>query len=348
MIILVVAFFINATNVQGQNNTPEKPAIRKLFEKAFPDTQYVQIYKNKLLVAFLGTRKFQRMKFFSEKSDDKLLYLPNNPYNFGISLNYNWMSLDLTYKVPYLSRMYDKKGKTDLFRLRLGYNKPKLWVSTFMQYCKGWYLKNTESIDIDWFADKEYYPLRPDIINFSGFLSAFYSFNNKKITYQSSLGLEQRQKKSAGTFLLGGSLFLNYVHADSCMIPKQVLILYPDDMQFTEQMNVDYGLNFGYVHTFLLPRYFFITLEIAPGLHYQSAYNKSVKEGKKDISGDVGSVTESRAVAGFNNDHFYGGVSYTQINITGFPTNSVITNGYAYLKFFVGKRFSLNNSKKRS
>ena len=306
-----------------------------------PDSNYVKTYKNKLMIALVGTRKFQHITLSTLGSHDNLRYMPNNPSAFGAGFSYNWLSLDLTLKFPYLTRMYDKKGDTDIFRIRLGYNKPKIWLTTLMQMCRGFYIHNIQKFDPEWFQYNDAYPVRPDILNFSWYTSLYYSFNNRNITYQSSLGWEQRQKKSAGTFLLGGSVFANYLSADSSMVPEEFGEYFNEDMNLTEQFNLQYGINCGYVHTFLLSKYLYLSLCIYPGIHYQTAHQISPLGGKRDISGDFGSVTEARAVLGYNTDKYYGGVTFNEIGILHFPENTILTNGYAFLKFFVGRRFNL-------
>ncbi len=300
----------------------------------------MKLYKNKLLISLIGTRKYQHIEIEANDHFNHLRYKPNNPYSFGAGLSYNSLSIDLTLKLPFLTHEYKKKGKTDILRVRLGYNRPRLWFSTMFQYIRGFYLENIQTFDPQWFTANENFLLRPDIQNISWYTAAYYSFNHSNITYQSSLGWEQRQKKSAGTFLLGASVFVNYLSADSSMVPGAFAEDFPKDMELTEQLNFQYGLNFGYVHTLLLTPNFYLTLSLFPGIHYQTAHYITPLTGKKDISGDFGSVTEARAVIGYNSDKYFAGVTLNEIAILHFPSNTVLTNGYAHLKFFIGKRFN--------
>jgi hypothetical protein len=125
------------------------------------------------------------------------------------------------------------------------------------------------------------------------------------------------------------------------MVPAAFAEHFTEDMNLTEQFNLQYGINCGYVHTFLLTKYLYLSLSVYPGIHYQTAHQISPIAGKHDISGDFGSVTEARAVLGYNTDKYYGGVTFNEIGILYFPENTVLTNGYAHLKFFVGRRFNL-------
>lgn len=306
-----------------------------------PDTNYVKSYRNKLLIALIGTRKYQHIDINNRDNSSQLTYKPNSPYSFGAGLSYNSLSVDLTLKLPFLTSSYRQKGETDIFRVRLGYNKPRIWFSTMVQIIKGFYLDNIREFDPEWFSHHDSYLLRPDIFNFSWYTAAYYSFNHRNITYQSSLGWEQRQKKSAGTLLLGGSVFVNYLTADSSMLPSMYASDFNHDMALTEQLNLQYGINCGYVHTLCLTQSFYLTLGIYPGIHYQTAHQIIRGEGKKDISGDFGSVTEARAVIGYNSDKYYGGMTLNEISILSFPQNTILTHGYAHLKLFVGRRFNL-------
>lgn len=342
---ILVALILVFVSMQGAAQHDHQQ--RQLFRRADLDTNYVQTYKNQLLYAFIGTRKFQHIAVESLSGADRLFYKPNNPYSFGAALSFNSFSIDLTMKFPYLTKDYRKKGESDIFRVRLGYNKPKLWMSTMVQFIHGFYLDNIEKFDPEWFDRNDSYLLRPDIINMTWYTAAFYSFNHRKITYQSSIGWEQRQKKSAGTFLLGGSALVNYLAADSSIIPGVVASQFSDELAITEQLNLQFGLSIGYVHAFMITPRLYFSIGVFPGLHYQIGHHIAKLTGKQDISGDIGSITEGRASFGYNTEKFYAGVTFNELFIMNYPKYTVLTNGYAHLKFFVGKRLDFSRWKHR-
>lgn len=345
-LLLVIIFCVFGLQTVAQSidiNGKEKK--RRWYQAPDPDSNFIKTYKNKLMISLIGTRKYQYVEIEAKDGANSLIYKPNNHYGFGAGISYKSISIDLTLKVPYLSKDYKLRGKTDMFRVRLGYNRPKLWFSTMLQIIQGMYLENVQQLDPTWFDTHNDYLLRPDMFNLSWYTAAYYSFNYDKLTYQSSLGLEQRQKKSAGTFLLGGSLFLNYLSADSTMVPTAFTSDYMDEMNLTEQFNLQYGLNFGYVHTFVITPKLYLSLSVFPGIHYQSAHHITPLTGKQDISGDFGSITEIRAAIGYNTDKYFGGINLNEVAILHFPQNTVLTNGYAFLKFFVGRRFNFHVGK---
>jgi hypothetical protein len=339
-LFVLLLFLVSGLAVKSQPSDNLRNNYSRLFSKTRLDTNYVKIYKDKVMLALLGKRKYQHLWIVAKNGQDKINYRPNNPYSFGAGLSYSWFSLDLAVKFPYLTKNYRKKGDTDIIRMRIAYNRPKIWVNAILQACRGFYIDNIESIEPEWFEQNENYPLRPDILNLSIYTSLYYSFNNKKITYQSSMGWEQRQKKSAGTFLLGGSVYANYLHADSSIVPFALQNQYSEDLHITELFNMNYGINFGYVHTFLFTKYLYLTLSIYPGIHIQSGYQINPLNGKKGIGGDLGSVTETHAILGYNTDKYFGGITFNDVAIFGFPENTMLSDGYAYLRFFVGRRFN--------
>lgn len=337
-ICLLILLLALSTGSSAQLGFETERRRSPFFRRAELDTNYVQTYKNQLLYAFIGTRKFQHVAIESLRGADRLFYKPNNPYSFGAALSFNSFSIDLTMKFPYLTKDYKKKGESDIFRVRLGYNKPKVWMSTMVQFIHGFYLDNIEKFDPEWFDRNDSYLLRPDIINLTWYTAAFYSLNHRKITYQSSIGWEQRQKKSAGTFLIGGSALVNYLAADSSIIPGLVSEQFSDNLELTEQLNLQFGLSIGYVHAFMITPKVYFSIGVFPGLHYQIGHHIAPLTGKQDISGDIGSITEGRASFGYNTEKFYAGVTFNEIFIMNYPKYTVLTNGYAHLKFFVGKR----------
>jgi len=339
---VLILTLICLLSVQGfaQQIEIEAEAKPRYFKKTVPDTSYVRPYSNKLMVAVIGTRKYQHIDISPNRHFENLTYRPNNPYGFGLGVAYNSLSLDLTIKFPYLTKSYRKKGDSDIYRIRLGYNKPRVWYSTMIQYCRGFYLSNIEKLDPGWFDNNQTYLLRPDITNISWYTAAYYSFNYKNITYQSAMGIEQQQKKSAGTFLLGGSVFLNFLSADSSMIPAVYSSYFSDDMALKKQFNIQYGLNFGYAHTIVIYKKIHFTLAVFPGMHYQTGHQITPLQGKKSIGGNFGSITEARAVIGYNGNKYYWGATLNKIMILHFPENTVLTKGYAHLKIYFGRRFN--------
>jgi hypothetical protein len=129
------------------------------------------------------------------------------------------------------------------------------------------------------------------------------------------------------------------------MVPPEYGTHFSDEFNMTEMMNLQYGINCGYAQTIIIYKGLFVSLFLFPGIHYQTAHCISPLLGKKDISGDFGSVSEARAVLGYNSDKYFGGVSFTEIGIFHFPENRVLSNGYGYLRFFVGSRFPYKRKK---
>ena len=138
---------------------------------------------------------------------------------------------------------------------------------------------------------------------------------------------------------MGGSVFVNYLSSDSSMVPEDYGIHFSEELDMTEMMNWQYGINCGYAQTFLIYRGLFVSLFLFPGIHYQSAHCVSPILGRREIGGDFGSVTEARAVLGYNSDKYFGGVSFTELGILHFPENTILSNGYGFLRFYLGTRF---------
>ncbi len=203
------------------------------------------------------------------------------------------------------------------------------------------YIANPEEFDKEWFTRNQQYPLRSDLSTKAFYTQLYYFFNGKRFSYPASLFLRERQRKSAGSPLIGASFVYNQIDADSSLLPGPLQSQYPEKSDLLRYRSYSYAINGGYIYTLILKKYFFITASLQPGIALKNTSNNT-KEGqwaneplKIDWQGD-GQVT-----VGYNNERYYGGLSYNLL----FFSNRLQKEGnlesyYTYIRFLVRKRFN--------
>jgi Domain of unknown function (DUF4421) len=314
-----------------------------LIRHAHPDTSYiVDYYKRHLILRAYESTKFNNFKFTD--NEDKLIYRPNDHYNLGIGVNYRFICVNIGFYVPLLSKNGDKYGKTKAVDLQTHFYFDKFIVDFYAQFYTGYYLANT-NVALEGYPQP--YEVRPDMRTRDISLAVQYVFNDKHFSYNAPYFQNERQKKSAGSFLLGGGLYHTDAHADSSMAPA--MIKYSDffgNIPFSKINNFSIAINAGYGYTLVLRKYFFITemLSAGPGVNFSYLYNP-VSQRTTDKFGAEFNVTE-RFAAGYNNDHYFLGVNYIRL-IT--EDNSAIPQCWQQtntgnFRIVVAKRFRLKKA----
>jgi hypothetical protein len=158
----------------------------------------------------------------NNKTTPRLRYTPNTTLNMGIGATYGFFTLNLAFGFGFLNRGEEQKGKTKYWENQ-GHMYGRKWGYDFYaQFYKGYYLypKGLGS------NDPNLYYIRPDIkFNLFGF-APFRILNDRKFSYRAAMVQNEWQKRSAGSFLLGGEIYYGIVKADSALVPDAMAMLY--------------------------------------------------------------------------------------------------------------------------
>lgn len=317
----------------------------KIFEEPNVDTSYIESYYNDLTIGLSIPQKFANLSIKDDESGSSLEYTPNTKVSIGIKASYKWLDISLGLNIPETTKEKLKYGESKKLDIQVNTYLKFFSIDAYVQRYKGLYLDNMN----DYFQlfnddDTEYY-VRKDIQFTNIGLSTKYVLNNKKFSYKAPFSYSQKQKKRAGSFLFGTFLFRNSVTADFPLVPDFAKPDFGQESMFTEVVSYNIGLNAGYIYTFVMEKYFYITLEITPGLAIQTI--KAIDENDDlviDKSG-LGVHTISRFSLGYSKKRFY--ASFTGIyglnNLINKDKNS-IEFGYGTTRFTIGYRFNLKGN----
>jgi hypothetical protein len=215
----------------------------------------------------------------------------------------------------------EEKGKSKFLDLQ-SHVYARKWIADIMgQFYKGYYVSPLGYGS----ADPNAYYIRPDVrVTLIG-LAAYRILNSDRFSYRAGFLQNEWQKKSAGTFLLGGEVYHGIVRGDSALIPASLNDFYPqkgvNKLRFLE-----IGPGVGYAYTAVLKKHLFLTASVNG-----SADLSFVKEFSGNTSIDKVSISPNvilRGVAGYNSDSWSANVSWF--------TNSIMANGApAHDRYFV-------------
>ena len=302
------------------------------------DTIYIKSYRDVFTFRLLTTNKKSEFDITHETNGNSIEYEPNSSLNLGFGFTYKWFGLNLAFNFPFINNDDEIYGKTQRLDLQSSIFSRKFAVDLFLQFYKGYYVANPTILNPGWLPGDPY-PIRGDIRSFSLGGTYNYIFNHDKFSYRAAFNFNERQKKSAGSFLVGGGVLLYNLLSDSGLIPNQ---LFPDSVEVINidgvKINSIYALG-GYAHTFVIRNWYFtLGLGLGPGL--SSTKTKLTNDEFKKVRSRFSVITEFRGSVGYNSDVFYAGLSwYTGAFAIDSSNDILITYSLSKINFYVGYRF---------
>jgi len=321
----------------------DRSSAQILFLKNTYDTNYICSYTEDFTGRAFSSISSAGLAFADKNLSKNLAYAIHSKLNIGLGFNYSIIGINFGFSPFHNSLADDKYGQTKSFDFRMNmYGRSIIFDLYFMTH-QGFYLSNPESILKDW-PKGDTFPLRPDIQLFSTGLVAQYIFNHQKFSMRATYVQNEWQKKSAGSFLVGGEFFYSHFQGDSSFIPDQVE---PPEFlggnSFDNSLSINLGISGGYSHTFVIKQHVFIALgaSIGPQMSY-SAF-KSSEENLSNAGVTFGFNLNFRTGFGYNSEKFYIGVFLINENLyhelSHSDASSLFTMGILKLNF--AYRFTL-------
>jgi hypothetical protein len=329
-------------------------SIAGLFAQELPakniriDTAYIKDLSDKLSVRIYGVNKFSNFEIIDNDSDKTISYAPNSSLNLGIGVNYKWFGLGVAVNFPFINNDNHQYGETQRLDAQTNIFTRALAIDLYYQKYQGFYIENPQDFIPDWDPESPY-PHRPDIISTTLGGSCIYAFKHKKYSARAAFVQTDLQRKSAGSFLLGGYFSLFRVNGDSSFIPNEIADHCNPELTFNNLQVSGIGVAGGYSHTFVMWKRLYLSLTLIPGIAFQKYnvnYPDNIKEEKKG-SYFAGRFA-TRAALIYNVERLYFGVTAIDDNFSG-STGKEEQNSLSYqigvVRFFYGMRFNVNRKK---
>lgn len=259
--------------------------ILPFFCNAQIDTIYIKPFENKL-----SLRTYLSMKFISMEQEidgDIKKFMPNTPMNlgFGVSLNNTIINLSYGYGMNF---MKDKeKGKTKALDFQIHNYGRKFIIDLFVQKYHGFYTADDNDKNIELYPDLK-------IQQYGAF--GQYVFNNKKFSYKAAFNQNERQLKSAGSFLLGGGVYFTKIDSDSSFVHKTKNSL----------QNFQFGVSGGYAYTWAINEKWFTSGSATMGANFGTERINDFAKKKIEIY----PTFFPRVAIGYNKEKWSLGLSY--------------------------------------
>lgn len=276
------------------------------------------------------------MRFSEEGTDRQLFYRPNSLPQVGIGANIADIHLVAAFRLPNsLAREEGRYGESDSHDLRLDINGKSLVLSFNYLYREGFYLSGTRGLpDIPGNAT----PLLPNLSAESFSMDGAYVFNSDKFSYRLVVTQHDRQRKSAGSFLLLSSIKYFHLSGDRSFVPDEFNPYFKSSLRLDEGDFYSLALMPGYSHTFVLGD-FYLNLGLALGPDLQ--YNKfRVDVNSPEETGwQLEPKVNLRGGLGYDNGQFFSGLYFVSRQ-SRYNAGAVdLMHDPAFVRLVVGHRF---------
>lgn len=305
------------------------------------DTNYIENYYKDLIIRIYSGEKTHSLDLNDLNSPYHLKYLPNGYFNLGAGVNFRSFGLSLATKVPIFQNSEIKHGETKRFGIQSYIYTSKFTVDLLTSFLKGYYLVNSSTHFKSYTKDKEYQ--RPDISSANIGISVNYIFNNAHFSYRAAFSDTERQKRSAGSLIAGGSVVSYQTKADSSIVPHEINSEYfLKSRDISKSGVLAFNANIGYAYSLVFLKNGIFTLSYILGTGVQD--NTFDREVDSEINRWRFSMNHSGRIGiGYRFNRYYlriGIIRSTQY--TNLKYNDLgIGNGTNFMQVSLGKRFSL-------
>jgi hypothetical protein len=328
--ILPILFSVSLfTNVRGQSIDVRHKS---------RDTTYIKdLYDNFVLRVYECT-KFNNFKLID--GNDKLIFKQNHHNDLGFGFNYKILFLNIEFTIPSTEKDRSIYGTTTSFDVQTYVYIKKFVVDFYTQFYHGYYLSNNDELVTG--SQPAEVLVRPDIKTVDLSLNIEYVPNNSRFSFNAPFTQNEIQKKSAGSFLMGGGIYHLNGKADSTFVPA--MIKKTDFFQNHHVRAFSYtsiGCNIGYGYTQVIKKDFYIIGAISggPGIGYSALkYDPPYA-----ATGKVGIAYNATAKfgTGWNSAKYFVGLTYIRLFL---ENNSVVQgtreeSNTGNFQFTVARRF---------
>ena len=263
---------------------------------------------------------------------------PILPLPWALVLPYQSISLNLGYGFGFLNTNH-VKGKTSYLDLQSHIYGRKWTFDLLGQFYKGYYLTPKGLAA----ADPQSYYVRPDLgIRLFG-ASAYHLLNADRFSYRAAHLQNEKQKKSAGSILIGAEIYYGIIKADSSLVPSVISENYGQKQ--VRQLNfIKAGPGIGYAYTYVIKQHFFLTGSLCASLSLDYSYQQG--SAGKAAKFDVNKGFIYRLVAGYDKNNWNINLALVgnQLTVAAATTSDKYLLSSGNVRLTLARRFAPGNT----
>jgi Domain of unknown function (DUF4421) len=311
------------------------------------DSTYVLDYTHLLTTRVYMSTKFNAMTVDDREQASHLEYRPNTNVNLGVGASYRALTLNIGLGIPFLNSDDSLRGDTKYLDAQGNMYGRRFAINLFAQLYRGYYIDQlsfpgfgepgtayTEALRED--------RLRPDIRQRNLGASVMHILNNTQFSYRAAFNQDAWQRRSAGSWLVGGNFVYQGMRADRSVVPDAIDSLWRESLRFKRLDQVELGGMGGYGHTFVVQRRFFFSITACLGLGLvRNTSSVEANEGYARRTHWGGNLrSQARIAAGYNSARTNVGLSYVnEQSQTSLAPQAIYGWSVGNFRIFFVKRF---------
>lgn len=310
-----IAFFLlMCCSMQLVSQTPaqtepkQKKKKEKKVKKEKPIPENIEVFPKNFLVRPRFVYPLVSLNVNSRLlgKGDKFRYKPAMPGVVGLSLKIKKVYISAAVQLPASKSLKEKYGTTKFRNINININgRVAQWTLFYRDY-KGFYLENYKDYFSGWNMDSLGYPKHEGLRIIEAGLNFGINFN-KNFSLNAAFAQGERQKKSAGSFLMGISERYQRIETDTSFVPPTQGVYYPNLNKFVYGNFTSTIVSLGYGYQIVYKKFHYTNILMAgPGWQIQS-YRQT---DKKRLWINVPTYASYKTQLGYNGDHFFANIIY--------------------------------------
>ncbi|MES2761140.1 MAG: DUF4421 family protein [Bacteroidota bacterium] len=340
---LITLFFVLisitgfAQEKKGKKEKPAKKEKVKKEKKAKEIPENIEVFPKNFLIRprFVYPEVSVNVSNRMFGKGEKFKYKPAMPGVVGLSLKIKKVYISAAIQLPASEQLKKTYGDTKFRNININILGRVVSWGLFYRDYKGFYLKDYEAYYPGWNKDSLGFPKSPGLRIIEGGLNLGFNFN-KNFSMNAAFSQGERQKKSAGSFLMGITERYQRIEADTSFVPPSQGALYPNLDKFKYGNFTSSILYLGFGYQFVFKKFHFTNVVMA-GTGFQIQSYEQIN--KKRLWINYPTYASYKSQLGYNGDHFFANLIYaTEFNTIPIKESRIrlFSN---WLEFGMGLRF---------
>lgn len=231
----------------------------------------------------------------------RFTYLPAMPGVVGLAVKVKRVYVSAGMQLPASEALKKKYGDSKFKNININIQGRIVQWGLFYRDYKGFYLNTYQPYYPEWNKDSLGYPKSKGLRIREAGLNLGFNFS-KKFSMNAAFAQGERQKKSAGSFLMNVSERYQRIDADTSFVPPGQGEFYPNINKLDNGNFLTTIVSAGYGYQFVLGYFHFTPVVLAgSGVQFQTY----VQGGRHHFRVNVPTYANARAQLGYNGDHFF-------------------------------------------